>query len=113
MDLDYLNTKSVLTAKALDLAETLQHFDERMDDLYKINFYLMRRYKDDLLKEFNIVLPSLPDGWTSLMEKAFNTNLDPNNESIQLMIISNQIRDKMKEEMPEPWYCYGFGSIKE
>ena len=106
---DYLNTKSYLEQKALDLANAVSHIDEQLDDMYKINLYLLRRYKDDLLKEFQLENDELPQEWVDMLSKVFNTTYDPKNESIQLMRITNKIKEKMKEEMPYPWYCYGFG----
>lgn len=110
---DYINTKSYLAQQALDLANTLSRIDEQLDDMYKINLYLLRRYKDDLIKEFNIDIPEgiLEDPWFKLLEKTFNQKVDFENETLILSLISNCIKDKMKEEMPDPWYCYGFGGM--
>ena len=85
-----------------------------MDDMYKINLYLMRRYKDDLIKEFNIDMPEgvLDDPWFKMLETIFNQKVDSENETLILSLITNRIREEMKKEMPEPWYCYGFGSKK-
>lgn len=111
MNTNYINTKSYLAQQALDLANTLSRIDEQLDDMYKINLYLLRRYKDDLIKEFNIDIPEgiLEDPWFKLLEKTFNQKVDFENETLILSLISNCIKDKMKEEMPDPWYCYGFG----
>lgn len=108
---EYINTKSYLTQQILDLANTLSRIDEQLDDMYKINLYLLRRYKDDLIKEFNIDIPEgvLDDPWFKLLEKTFNQNINFENETLILSLILNRIKDKMKEEMPDPWYCYGFG----
>lgn len=111
MNTDYINTKSYLAQQALDLANTLSRIDEQLDDMYKINLYLLRRYKDDLIKEFNINIPEnvLDDPWFKLLEKTFNQNVNFESETLLLTLITNKIKEKMKEEMPEPWYCYGIG----
>lgn len=108
----YVNTKSYLEQKALDLANAVSHIDEQLDDMYKINLYLLRRYKDDLIKEFNLENENLPEEWVAMLEKVFNTTYDPQNEAIKLKRISDIILDKMKKEMPDPWYCYSFGENK-
>ena len=113
MDLDYLNTKSILATKALDLAETLQHIDEQMDELYKINFYLLRRYKDDLIAEFDLDEPSIPPEWTTFFGKLFNQETSPDMEALRLTQITAAIKQEMKEEMPNPWYYYSFGGMIE
>ena len=114
MNTEYINTKSYLAQQALDLANTLSRIDEQMDDMYKINLYLLRRYKDDLIKEFDINIPEgiAEDPWFQIFEKTFNQNVNFENETLFLVLITNKIREKMKEEMPDPWYCYGFGGSK-
>ena len=111
MNTNYINTKSYLAQQALDLANTLSRIDEQLDDLYKINLYLLRRYKDDLIKEFNIDIPEgiLDNPWFKLLETTFNQNVNLESETLLLTLITNKIKEKMKEEMPEPWYCYGIG----
>lgn len=111
MNTDYINTKSYLAQQALDLANTLSHIDEQMDDMYKINLYLLRRYKDDLIKEFKIDIPEgvLEDPWFKLLETTFNQKVNLGSETLLLSLIANCIKEKMKKEMPDPWYCYGFG----
>ena len=32
-------------------------------------------------------------------------------ETLILSLITSKIEDIMDKEMPEPWYCYGFGSV--
>jgi len=51
METDYLVTKSYLESQALELASGLHHLEEQMDDMYKINLYLLRKYKDDLIQD--------------------------------------------------------------
>lgn len=111
MNTNYINTKSYLAQQALDLANTLSRIDEQLDDLYKINLYLLRRYKDDLIKEFHIDIPEgiLDNPWFKLLETTFNQNVNLESETLLLTLITNKIKEKMKEEMPDPWYCYGIG----
>lgn len=111
MNTNYINTKSYLAQQALDLANTLSRIDEQLDDLYKINLYLLRRYKDDLIKEFHIDIPEgiLDNPWFKLLETTFNQSVNLESETLLLTLITNKIKEKMKEEMPDPWYCYGIG----
>lgn len=113
MNTDYIKTKSYFAQQILDLANTLSRVDEQLDDMYKINLYLLRRYKDDLIKEFNIDVPQgvLEDPWFKLLETSFNQKVNLESETLILTLITNQIKEKMKKEMPEPWYCYGIGNI--
>lgn len=109
---EYLVSKSRLTNKVLEWADDIQDLEKQVDRLYKINLYLLRRYKDDLMKEFSINIPEgvLDDPWFKLLEATFNQNIDYENETLALSLITSQIENIMYKEMPEPWYCYGFGS---
>ena len=82
-----------------------------MDRLYKINLYLLRKYKDDLIKEFNIEIPEgvFNDPWFKLLETTFNQKVDKEDETLIMSLITSKIEEEMKKEMPDPWYCYGFG----
>ena len=109
---EYLATKSHLTNKILEWVEEIQSLEKQTDRLYKINLYLLRKYKDDLIKEFNINIPEgvLNDPWFKLLETTFNQKITAEDEALILSLIISKIEDIMNKEMPEPWYCYGFGS---
>jgi hypothetical protein len=86
-------------------------------------FYLMHRsetpfdgkmvgkYKDDLIKEFNIEIPEgvFDDPWFKLLESTFNQKVNTESETLIMSLITSKIEEEMKKEMPDPWYCYGFG----
>ena len=110
---EYLATKSHLTNKLLEWIDDIQLLEKQTDRLYKINLYLLRRYKDDLIKEFNIDIPKgvLEDPWFKLLETTFNQKITMENETLILSLITSKIEEEMNKEMPEPWYCYGFGSL--
>ena len=57
----------------------------------KINLYLLRKYKDDLIKEFNIDIPKgvLEDPWFKLLESTFNQKIDLEDETLILSLISS------------------------
>ena len=110
---EYLMTKSHLTNKILEQVNEIQSLEKQTDRLYKINLYLLRKYKDDLIKEFNINIPEgvLNDPWFKLLETTFNQKVIMEDETLILSLITSKIEQKMNEEMPEPWYCYSFGSL--
>lgn len=110
---EYLATKSHLTNKVLEWVNEIQVLEKQTDRLYKINLYLLRRYKDDLIKEFNINIPEgvLEDPWFKLLETIFNQKITMEDETLILSLITSKIEQKMNEEMPEPWYCYGFNAL--
>lgn len=110
---EYLVTKSHLTNKVLEWINEIQSLEQQTDRLYKINLYLLRKYKDDLIKEFNIEIPEniFNDPWFKLLEATFNDKVDYENETLILSLITTKIEEEMKKEMPEPWYCYSFGNI--
>ena len=112
---EYLISKSHLTNKILEQINDIQALEKQTDRLYKINLYLLRRYKDDLIKEFNINIPKgvLEDPWFKLLETTFNQKITMEDETLILSLITSKIEEKMNEEMPEPWYCYGFGEMEE
>lgn len=108
---EYLVTKSHLTNKVLEWINEIQFLEKQTDRLYKINLYLLRKYKDDLIKEFNIDIPKgvLEDPWFKLLETTFNQKITMKDETLILSLITSKIEEEMNKEMPEPWYCYGFG----
>lgn len=110
---EYLATKSHLTNKILEWVEEIQSLEKQTDRLYKINLYLLRKYKDDLIKEFNINIPEgvLNDPWFKLLETTFNQKITAEDETLILSLITSRIEDIMNKEMPEPWYCYGFNTL--
>lgn len=110
---EYLATKSHLTDKVLEQINDIQALEKQTDRLYKINLYLLRKYKNDLIKEFNIDIPKgvLNDPWFKLLETTFNQKITMEDETLILSLITSRIEEEMNKEMPEPWYCYSFGSI--
>ena len=111
---DYLKHYSHLTNKVIDWFEDIQALEQQTDRLYKVNLYLLRKYKDDLIKEFNIDIPNgvIDDPWFKLLEVAFNSQINYESESLILSLIISKIEEEMNKEMPEPWYCYSFCSSK-
>ena len=109
---EYLATKSHLTNKVLEWINDIQALEKQIDRLYKINLYLLRKYKDDLIKKFNIDIPEgvLNDPWFKLLETTFNQKITMEDETLILSLITSKIEEEMNKEMPEPWYCYGFSS---
>lgn len=112
---EYLTAKSHLANKILEWVNEIQALEKQTDRLYKINLYLLRKYKDELIKEFNIDIPEgiLDDPWFKLLESAFNQQITMENETLILSLITSKIEQKMNEEMPEPWYCYSFDILNK
>ena len=110
---EYLITKSHLTNKILEWVDDIQMLEKQTDRLYKINLYLLRKYKDDLIKEFNINIPEeiLEDPWFKLLETTFNQKITMEDETLILSLITSRIEEEMNKEIPEPWYCYGFNTL--
>lgn len=114
MNTDYLITKSILEQKALDLASHLRHIEEQMDDLYKINLYLIRKYKDDLIQDLNIQpIENMPEQFYGLLSlfPGARANEEEFIQQYYILAAINKIKDIMKEEMPDPWYCYSYGNV--
>ena len=83
---EYLTAKSHLTNKILEWIDDIQLLEKQTDRLYKINLYLLRKYKDDLIKEFNINIPEgvLEDPWFKLLETTFNQKITMEDETLIL-----------------------------
>lgn len=112
---EYLKAKSMFAEKLNDLLGSIQCMEKQVDDLYKINMYLMRKYQDDIIKDLGIERPTELPARVKTLADIFK--IDPLNEKTlidQMMIAqaTNKIKEIMKQEMPDPWYCYGFGNIK-
>lgn len=112
---EYLKAKSMFAEKLGDLLGSIQFMEKQVDDIYKINMYLMRRYKDDLIKDLGIERPTETPARVKTLADIFK--IDPLNEETlidQMMFAqaTNKIKEIMNKEMPDPWYCYGFGNIK-
>ena len=61
---------------------------QNLDYTVKINLWLMKRYRDDLFKEFGISA----DDFSSISK------------------LFDKMYEEQCKEMPLPWYEYGFGS---
>lgn len=112
---EYLKAKSMFAGKLNDLLESMHFMEQQIDDIYKINMYLMRRYKDDLIKDLGIERPTeLPEEAKMLASifKVCPIDKDTLLNQIMFMQATNKIKEIMKQEMPDPWYCYGIGNIK-
>lgn len=103
-------TQSYLTQKTFELMGAIQKMEEQMDDIYKINYYLMRKYKNDLLKEFKIEQPEAAES-CALWAKLFDSNDMSLKDTIAILDITNKIRDQMHKEMPDPWYSYNIAQL--
>jgi hypothetical protein len=111
----YPMIKSRFESNILDLMKDLKLIEQQNDDLYKINLYLIRKYKDELVRDLDIKRPTEIPPEAKMLTAIFPATEFNEQEFLdQYVIISaiNKIRDIMKEEMPEPWYCYGIGNTK-
>lgn len=111
---EYLKAKSMFSSKLNDLLGSLQFMEEQVDDIYKINMYLIRRYQDDLIKDLGIERPAeVPEEALTLARLFKLTDFDEETAIEQTMfaIARAKILEIMKEEMPDPWYCYGLGLV--
>lgn len=112
---DYLKAKSMFVEKLGNLLGSIQFMEEQVDDIYKINTYLMRKYKDDLIKDLGIERPTKIPEEAKLLSSIFKIcPMDEETLLDQMMFLqaANKIKEIMNKEMPDPWYCYGFGSNK-
>lgn len=102
---EYEKNKMYIANKAVEIVDLIKKQEETTDTVQKVNIYLLRKYKDELLKEFEIDVAK--------EEKFIAEIVKTNNESIKQLLIINKIysiiAEKMNKEMPDPWYCYGFG----
>ena len=48
----YQEAKYSLEGKAIEIASQLRSMEEQIDTVQKVNIYLMRKYRDELLAEF-------------------------------------------------------------
>ena len=112
---EYLKAKSMFAEKLGDLLGSMQFMEKQVDDIYKINIYLMRRYKDDLIKDLGIERPTEIPEEAKMLASIFKVcPIDEDSLLNQIMFMQamNKIKEIMNKEMPDPWYCYGFGNIK-
>lgn len=112
---DYLKAKSMFAEKLGDLLGSIQFMEKQVDDLYKINIYLMRKYKDNLIKDLGIERPTEIPEEAKMLASVFKVcpiDEDSLLNQIMFMQATNKIKEIMNKEMPDPWYCYGFGSSK-
>ena len=86
---DHLDNPGLIDCAAKTAYKELKKYLEQADKMYKVNIYLLRKYKNDLIKEFK--------------------GEDEIYEYIKLMNIFEEIAKVMNEEIPGPWYTYGIG----
>lgn len=101
-------THYTIAGKAIEIASDIEKLEREMDKVQKVNIYLMRKYRDELLKEFPETIGDTE--LQELVEEITKTSKDNMLEIFKSMSLYDQIAKKMNEEMPEPWYCYGFTS---
>lgn len=104
---DIERTKWLLCGKVIDLVADVKRLEENMDRIQKINIFLVRRYYDELAREFGTE-DSLSE---EILDGAFKSK-DDMREQFRYMRVFDAISKKMNEEMPEPWYCYGIDYSK-
>ena len=82
-----------LEAENLRLKQQLNNkIDEKeCDKIYKIVVYLVEKYQEELLKEFNI-------------------DKDSKNSFFQICEVFDKIYEEMNKKYPLMWHQYGFGS---
>lgn len=64
---------------------------KNLDYIYKINLWLIQKYRDDLFKKFDIGA----------------------NDFLGVSRLFDKIYNEQCKEMPLPWYEYGFGKKEE
>ena len=70
--------------KTLEIAQMLNNIEHMADRYYKVTMWFIRRYKNQLFKEFD---------------------LDPACSFNEIYLI-DKIHTEMQKEMPEPWWFY-------
>lgn len=104
---DIERTKWLLCGKAIDLAADVKRLEGNMDRIQKVNIFLVRRYYDELAREFGT-----EDSLTEeILDEAIRSKEDLR-EQFRVMRVFDAIASKMNEEMPDPWYCYGIDYSK-
>lgn len=105
---DIERTKWLLCTKAIDLAADVKRMEENADRIQKVNIFLIRRYYDELAREFGAEDSLTED----ILDGAIQSKEDLR-EQLRFMRVFDAIAAKMNVEMPEPYYCYGFSGTKE
>lgn len=74
----------------------------------------MRRYFEDLKKEFKLEGMEIPEEAVFLQKLMSAKEISDTTlrDSLAFSSIMNRIREIMKKEMPDPWYCYGINENK-
>lgn len=101
-------THYTIAGKAIEIASDIEKLEKEMDKVQKVNIYLMRKYRNELLKEFPETIGD--NELQKFAEEMTEISKDRMLEMLKSMSLYEQIAKKMNEEMPEPWYCYGFTS---
>lgn len=96
-------THYTIARKTIEIASDIERLEREMDKVQKVNIYLLRKYREELLKEF-------PDTSKPISELLGDINKVDLSETMKILSLYDRIAEKMNEEMPEPWYCYGFTS---
>ena len=86
-----------------------------MDKIYKVNLYLMRKYKDDLINNYKIKDTTIPEEMKAIMLTIFKqeVDMDQAQELFKFSQIIDMMFEEINKEFPDPWYCYGLGTINK
>lgn len=99
----YQEARYILEGKAIEMAKVLRGMEEEMDNIHKVNVYLMRRYRDELLEEFKDDINNEKNLFVDLFGDKVDSNMK---EAIAIRFMYQKIASLMKKEMPDPWYMY-------
>ena len=84
--------------------KVIEQIAKTNDKIMKVNIYLMRKYLDELEKEFEDEFPQKfsVDG---IPQEILDDNFV---KIMRINMIFDKIAEHMDKEMPLPWYEYGF-----
>mgnify|MGYP006916038594 CR=1 FL=1 len=107
---EYENSKWLCEKNLLEAAHNIRNMEEQIDKVYKVSMYIIRKYGDELQKDFKAKIMSKED---FMKQKILGDTLsDDFCKNMYDYYVNQAIFDKIAEEMkkqyPEPWYSYGF-----
>lgn len=102
-------THHVYATKAVQLAADIERMEESYDKIQKVNIWLMRRYRKDLIEEFSD--EKIKEDYSEIFNLK-NADTKGLKEALIVSHLFDRIAEEMNKEMPLPWYMYGFGSLE-
>ena len=108
----YEEAKWFCEKEIIEIASRMKTMEEEVDRVYKAAMYIIGKYKNELIEEFKVKIPSKDEVFNN---ESFVKTTDKFTDSLYDFYVEreifNVIGEEMKKRYPDPWYSYGIANV--